>query len=115
MSTYRLVDDGYPTFKKIVSGRNCIGHVKQIEGGFLGMIGKITFKAKDEATAYREVVARHCGHTNYGAMKDRNQIIMAARTKARAEARYVSEEMIRGNFKPFNRALDRLGKKEEGE
>jgi hypothetical protein len=115
MSTYRLVDDGYPTFKKIVRGRNCIGHVRKVESGFLGMIGDTTFKATTEAEAYREVVARYCGHANYSAMKDRNQIIISARTKARAEARYVSEEMIRGNFKPLDQMIGRALKKEEGD
>jgi hypothetical protein len=115
MSTYRLVDDGYPTFKKIVSGRKVIGRVMKVESGFLGIIGSVSFKARTEAEAYREVVARYCGHTNYGAMKDRNRIVMAARTKARAEARYVTEEMIRGNFKPMDQLIDRVFKKEEGE
>jgi hypothetical protein len=114
MSSYRLVDDGYPTFKKIMSGRNWIGKVMKVEGGFVGVIGKYAVhKGLTEAEAYREVVAKYCGYANYGAMKDRNQIIISARTKARAEARYVSDEMIRGNFKPLDQLIGKALKKED--
>lgn len=115
MSNYRLVDDGYPTFKKIKRGSKWIGDVKKIEGGYVGIIGSVTVKASTEDLAFKEVVAKYCGHANYSAMATKNTAVRAVNQQRKAEARYVAEEMIRGNFKPFNRALAALGKKEEGQ
>jgi hypothetical protein len=115
MSNYRLVDDGYPTFKKIKRGSKWIGDVKKVGQEYVGVIGSITVKAPTEDRAFKEVVARHCGHANYSTMATRNTAVRAVNQQRKAEARYVTEEMIRGNFKPFNRALAALGTKEDKE
>jgi hypothetical protein len=55
---YKLRDDGYPTFKKIINGRKWVGRVSQTAGGFLAKIGDYEAEALTEIAALREVVAK---------------------------------------------------------
>jgi hypothetical protein len=55
---YKLRDDGYPTFKKIMNGRKWAGRVIQTPGGFLAKIGDHEAEAPTEIAALREVVAK---------------------------------------------------------
>jgi hypothetical protein len=55
---YKLRDDGYPTFKKIMNGRKWVGRVSQTTGGFLAKIGNYEVEALTEIAALREVVAK---------------------------------------------------------
>ena len=55
---YKLRDDGYPTFKKIMNGRKWVGRVSQTTSGFLARIGDYEAEALTEIAALREVVAK---------------------------------------------------------
>jgi hypothetical protein len=55
---YKLRDDGYPTFKKIMNGRKWVGRVSQTTNGFLAKIGAYEAEALTEIAALREVVAK---------------------------------------------------------
>jgi hypothetical protein len=55
---YKLRDDGYPTFKKIMNGRKWVGRVRQTTSGFLAKIGDYEAEALTEIAAFREVVAK---------------------------------------------------------
>ncbi len=55
---YKLRDDGYPTFKKIMNGRKWVGRVSQTTSGFLAKIGNYEVEALTEIAALREVVAK---------------------------------------------------------
>jgi hypothetical protein len=55
---YKLRDDGYAHFKKIINGRKWVGRVSQTAGGFLAKIGSYEAEALTEAAALREVVAK---------------------------------------------------------
>src|SRR5580658_10541364 len=55
---YKLRDDGYPTFKKIMNGRKWVGRVSQTTSGFLAKIGDYEAEALTEIAAFREVVAK---------------------------------------------------------
>jgi hypothetical protein len=55
---YKLRDDGYATFKKIVNGRRWVGRVSQTASGFLAKIGDHEAEAQTEIAALREVVAK---------------------------------------------------------
>src|SRR5580698_11449011 len=55
---YKLRDDGYPTFKKIINGRKWVGRVSQTASGFLAKIGDYEAEALTEIAALREVVAK---------------------------------------------------------
>jgi hypothetical protein len=55
---YKLRDDGYPTFKKIMNGRKWVGRVSQTTSGFLAKIGEYEAEAITEIAALREVVAK---------------------------------------------------------
>ena len=55
---YKLRDDGYPTFKKIMNGRKWVGRVSQTTSGFLAKIGAYEAEALTEIAALREVVAK---------------------------------------------------------
>jgi hypothetical protein len=110
MPSYRLVDDGYPTYKKIVTGRKWIGRVCKIKDGFLGIIGKTEFKAYDERACFDGVVALHCGFASPEQMDARNAQVRAQNRAAREAGRYVADEMLRGNFLPLEKMLGRLDK-----
>lgn len=107
-TSYRLIDDGYPTFKKIVSGRKWIGRVAKVKDGYLGLINqkggsKVEFKAATEDEAFREVVARHLGYPNHAAMAVSNSRIRAVNRQHREEVQQIASEMIRGNFEPLDK------------
>ena len=55
---YKLRDDGYANFKKIINGRKWVGRVSQITGGFHAKIGIHEAEALTEAAALQEVVAK---------------------------------------------------------
>jgi hypothetical protein len=55
---YKLRDDGYATFKKIINGRKWVGRVSQTAGGFHAKIGDHEAEAPTEVLALREVVAK---------------------------------------------------------
>lgn len=109
-ATYRLVDEGYGTFKKIFSGRKAIGRVSQTPHGYFGKIGQTIYQGRGEGEVFNEVVARYCGYANYTAMAERDASVRLVNRQKKAERQYVLDEMIQGNFKP----LDRLIKKELG-
>lgn len=102
---YRLVDDGYPTFKKIMSGRKWIGRVCKTATGFLGIIGKTEYKGLTERETFNEVVAKHCGHRDSTAMAASSREVRAANSARLSRAKYVHDEMLRGNFKPLDEML----------
>lgn len=104
-NTYRLVDEGYPTFKKIFCGRKAIGQVSQTPNGYFGKIGKTYYQGKSEGEAFNEVVARYCGYANHAAMAERNSAVRLVNRQKKAERQYVLDEMIQGNFKPLEQLL----------
>jgi hypothetical protein len=55
---YKLRDDGYANFKKIMNGRKWVGRVSQTAGGFLAKIGNCEAESLTEMVALREVVAK---------------------------------------------------------
>jgi hypothetical protein len=55
---YKLRDDGYANFKKIINGRKWVGRVSQSAGGFFAKIGSHEAEALTEMAAFREVVAK---------------------------------------------------------
>ena len=61
--SYRMIEVG-PTcsFKKIMHGRKWVGRVcKHADGGFLGVIGKLTAHRPTEREAFEEVCALQMG------------------------------------------------------
>ena len=55
---YKLRDDGYASFKKIMNGRRWVGRVSQTANGFLAKIGNHQAEALTEMAALHEVVAK---------------------------------------------------------
>jgi hypothetical protein len=55
---YKLRDDGYATFKKIINGRKWVGRVSETAGGFVAKIGDHEAEAPTEILALRQVVAQ---------------------------------------------------------
>lgn len=101
MTSYRLVDDGYPTFKKIVSGRKWIGRVCKTDKGFLGIIGKTEYRGQSERETFDGVIAKHCGFDSAADMADMNREVRAINRVQRDKARYAANELLSGNFEPF--------------
>ncbi len=60
---YKLRDDGYANFKKIMNGRKWVGRVIRTADGFLGKIGNHEAEALTELAALREIVAKVRGDT----------------------------------------------------
>jgi len=101
MSRYRLQDCGYPTYKKIVTGRKWIGRVCKVPGGYLGIIGKTEFKAATERQAFDEVVSRHLGFSSSSALDQHNRQVRAVNSENRAIGRYAGQQALAGNFDPL--------------
>jgi hypothetical protein len=103
---YTLKDDGFP-YRKIMQGRKWIGRTYKDAGGrYVGMIGKTEFKnASTHREAFEGVVALHCGHENIGAMRAINAAVRFERREVRAAGRYAADQLLRGNFEPFDRLL----------
>ncbi len=55
---YKLRDDGYANFKKIINGRKWVGRVSQTANGFFAKIGNHEADALTEIAALQEVVAK---------------------------------------------------------
>ena len=55
---YKLRDDGYANFKKIVNGRKWVGRVSKTASGFVGKIGNYEAESLTEVAALRDVVAK---------------------------------------------------------
>jgi len=79
-NAYRLVDDGYATFKKIKIGARAIGQVRRTAGAYVGIIGKTTWIAKSEDEAFKEVVAHYSGFANYATAASRGIVCTVADT-----------------------------------
>jgi hypothetical protein len=58
---YKLRDDGYANFKKIINGRKWVGRVSKTASGFVAIIGKHEAEAISEMAALQEVVAKAQG------------------------------------------------------
>lgn len=105
MSNYRLIDDGYPTFKKIIHNRKWVGRVAKVKTGYMGIIGKTEFTAATEREAFAEVVARHLGYDCAAALDRKNRQVRAHNREARTAGRHAADEALRGNFDPLFRAM----------
>jgi hypothetical protein len=77
-------------------------------GHYLGIIGKTTFKGATEAEAFHGVIARHCGFNSAAEMDQKNSAVRSVNNRRRAEGRYAAEQMISGNFEPFDKILQRI-------
>lgn len=60
---YKLRDDGYASFKKIMNGRKWVGRVSPTAGGFRAKIGSHEAEAATETAALRQVEAKVRGDT----------------------------------------------------
>lgn len=104
---FRLIDDGYPTFKKIVTGKKWIGRVCRRAGGdYIGLIGHTTFVAPTEAEAFDEVVARHLGYANAAGLRGHNAKILQKRRAAKAETQELVERFRSGDINEKIRVID---------
>jgi hypothetical protein len=101
--SYSLRDDGYPTFKKIMSGGKWIGRVIPGNGCYHGIIGNTMFRGATEDDAFRGVVARHCGHGNYNEMALKNAKVRQANKRNRAVTQQAVDALISGDFAPFEK------------
>lgn len=112
MTTYRLQDAGYSTFKKIVTDGKWVGRVcVHADGGYLGIIGPVTIKARTEREAFDEVVARDLGFASAAALAVHNARVRATNRIRRAHvAAVVDQALNHRNFEPFMDMLNKLGK-----
>lgn len=98
--------EGTCTFRKITTGRKWVGRVLPHEGGWLGIIGKLSVKASSAAEAFDEVVARHLGYESAAALHEKNWMVRRAKKVSREVGNYAMAEVERGNFEPLSRLLE---------
>jgi len=109
MSTFKMINDGYPSMKKIVQGRKWVGRVvPHAEGGFLGKICQDFFRATTEVEAFEGVVAKALGFSSAQALKDQNQVVRQQKQVVRQTAKAAVNAFYQGNSEPL---LDLLSKK----
>jgi hypothetical protein len=103
MSRYTLKDDGLP-YKKIMQGRKWVGRVwKDAEGMFVGKIGRTEHRDVSVLTAFEGAVAEHLGYADVVALKMHNAEVRAANKLHKQQAQYAAQEMLRGNYGPFEK------------
>jgi hypothetical protein len=103
MALYKLKDDGYATFKKIVSGGKWVGRVcRCADGSYLAFIGPTKIKARTEKEAFDTVVAKHCGFADVEDLRDNNRAVRAVNKARKAQTQHAINEMISGNFAPLD-------------
>lgn len=115
MSTYRLVDDGYP-FRFIVHKRKRVGRVfRHAEGHFIGVMhgcGGAQGRGDTMEQAFEDTVARHLGHASAPALKARNRAVrranFEARRRARARVQPFADAIQRGDVRGSMDALDKI-------
>lgn len=100
--------EGTQTFHKITTGRKWVGRVCQHEdGSWIGIIGKLMTTGHPSArAAFDDVVAKHFGYPNVAALEVRNRAARQATKVVNRAADHIIDEVLRGNFKPLDRAID---------
>jgi hypothetical protein len=102
MPRYRLIDDGYTTFKNIYQGKRRVGRVcKCADGSFLALIGKDEAKALTESEAFRLVAAKALGFETPADLASHNSAVRARNVAAKVRARVAFDRMISGDFDAF--------------
>ena len=98
--TYRLRDDGYPTFKKIMNGKKWVGRVVKhhTEPVYLGIIGQTTVRNATEEGAFAEVVARHLGHRNAEALHATNALVRTTNRVRRQRNKELARRFMQGDL-----------------
>lgn len=105
---YTLKDVGLP-YKKIMTGRSWVGRVaKCADGRFLGVIGQDKIYESTETKAFEAVVSRALGYESADALRAHNSRVRSAKRAQRQTADAVVNEMLRGNFAPFEKLLGRM-------
>jgi len=108
MTTYRLVDDGFP-YKKIMSARKWVGRVgKHGAGGYFGKIGHIFVRGETERECFNEVVAQHIGFENAAQLTIQNRAVRANNRVQRAKGRAFANEFRVANLSGQIEMLNRL-------
>lgn len=108
MTALRLMPPGGTcTYHKIMTGRKWIGRViRHAEGGYLGIIGKLTVRAETSVEAFEEVGARWMGYESAAALRSKNRMVRRARAVSREIGNYAMGEIERGNFEPLTKLLE---------
>lgn len=100
---YRMVDCGYPTFKKICKGRKWVGKVMKLPDGFLGKIANTEFKSKSEDGAFGGVVAKHLGYGSQQELGERNRVVRKENEAKRQAVTFANGQDM---FKELERIMD---------
>jgi hypothetical protein len=97
MPRYRLIDDGYTTFKNIYQGKRRVGRVcKCADGSFLALIGKDEAKASTESEAFRLVAAKALGFATPADLASHNSAVRARNSAARARGHALADRLLSG-------------------
>jgi hypothetical protein len=109
MSSYRLVDHGYP-FKKIMHGRKWVGRVyRHADGSWRGMINKTELASgSSPREAFEQAVAKHLGYGDVSELNERNRQVRRTNAARRQEVQQAMRDFLGGK----TNALDALFKME---
>lgn len=122
MTTYRLKDEGYSAFKKIMRGRDWVGRVcKHAEGGYYARIdlrakggGMFEALGPTEVGAFEEAAARAMGYPSAAVLRARNSQVRARKRAYNAVADAVGRELFAGDVRHQMDVIDRVGATPEG-
>lgn len=114
MTTYRMVDHGFP-YKKIMCGRKWVGRVcVHAEGGYLGIIGKDNVRAATESAAFEEVAARALGYPSAAALLARNSAVRARKRAGRQALDALGQAFLHANVQTQVDMIDKFATTPQG-
>lgn len=115
MSGYRLKDDGFAGFKKILRGREWVGRVvRHAEGGYVGVIGTDSARGATEREAFEEAAARAMGYKSAAVVRAHNSRVRARKRAYNSVADAIGRRLINSDVKSQLDIIDRVGNSPEG-
>jgi hypothetical protein len=110
MTTYRMVDHGYP-FKKIMRGKDWVGRVvKTTDGRYYARIGKLAEAyAHSELVAFHEAASKALGYRGAADLREHNRAVRAGQRARRVEINHAVTEFLGGNHNALDALFSKRG------
>jgi predicted RNase H-like HicB family nuclease len=106
VTTYRMIDDGYPNFKKIKVGKKWVGRVcKHAEGGYLATINQkpmIAERGATEREAFERAASKALGFSSPEEVRVNNARVRRQKAEVKQRSRYVVDQLVNhSNLEPL--------------
>ena len=98
-----------PTLRMIRKSGKPVGRVvPHADGGWVAVLGKLSFRANDPIVAFKEVAAREFGYDSAGHLAHHNRQVRSVRNSERRSARAFAREFMRSDTLTQIKMLDKL-------